>query len=179
MCSSTRAAAMSSPSSSCRRSRRWRATRTRPSGCSSANDLASDFPIPEPPVRTLPACRRHGLRIGVAIGNQVLDLKRARLIESYDINRIMRLAHEPRRALRAAISDGLRRCVKLQPGAVERRQSGARGSGYGVPYGALRHVDEVAYPRSRASVSVRGCRRLAARGRCVHAYTLCSPRSLW
>ena len=50
-------------------------------------------------------------RIGVAIGNQVLDLKRARLIESYDINRIMRLAHEPRRALRAAISDGLRRCV--------------------------------------------------------------------
>ena len=135
----------------------------------SANDPASDSPIQNVPFGRFRRADDMDWRIGVAIGNQVLDLKRARLIESYDINRIMRLAHEPRRALRAAISDGLRRCVKLQPGAVERRQSGARGSGYGVPYGALRHVDEVAHPRSRASVSVRGCRRLAASGRCAHA----------
>jgi fumarylacetoacetase len=37
----------------------------------------------------------------------VLDLKLARLIQSYDINRIMGLAREPRRALRSAISQGL------------------------------------------------------------------------
>ena len=68
----------------------------------SANDPASDFPIQNLPFGRFRRADDMDWRIGVAIGNQVLDLKRARLIESYDINRIMRLAHEPRRALRAA-----------------------------------------------------------------------------
>jgi fumarylacetoacetase len=46
-------------------------------------------------------------RIGVAIGDQVLDLRRAKLIDMYQMNRLMQLTSEPRRALRQAISDGL------------------------------------------------------------------------
>ncbi len=47
-------------------------------------------------------------RIGVAIGDQVLDLRRAKLIDTYQMNRLMQLTAEPRRALRQAISAGLR-----------------------------------------------------------------------
>ncbi|MFL5579669.1 MAG: fumarylacetoacetase, partial [Gemmatimonadaceae bacterium] len=47
-------------------------------------------------------------RIGVAIGDQVLDLRRARLIETHDMNRLMRLLPEVRTSLRLAISEGLR-----------------------------------------------------------------------
>jgi fumarylacetoacetase len=74
----------------------------------SANDATSDFPI-----QNLPFGRfRHGdeadWRIGVAIGDQVLDLERAGLIQSDNMNRLMRLTAQPRRALRDAISRGLR-----------------------------------------------------------------------
>ncbi|MBH2010376.1 MAG: fumarylacetoacetase, partial [Xanthomonadaceae bacterium] len=46
--------------------------------------------------------------VGVAIGDQVLDLRAARLIDSHDMNRLMRLLPETRRILRQAISEGLR-----------------------------------------------------------------------
>ena len=46
-------------------------------------------------------------RIGVAIGDQVLDLRRAGLANHAEMNRLMRLKPETRRELRAAISDGL------------------------------------------------------------------------
>ena len=73
-----------------------------------ANDPTSDFPIQNLPFGRF---RRDGgsdWQIGVAIGDQVLDLRRARLIDGRDIGSIMRLSREPRRALRAAISEGLR-----------------------------------------------------------------------
>ena len=77
----------------------------------SANDPATDFPI-----RNLPfgRFRRTGRtsdsewRIGVAIGDQVLDLCGARLIEHIDISRVMCLASEGRRALHRVISAGMR-----------------------------------------------------------------------
>ena len=73
----------------------------------SANDVTSDFPIQNLPFGRFRRADDMDWRIGVAIGDQVLDLKRARVIQSYDINRIMRLSREPRQALRAAISQGL------------------------------------------------------------------------
>jgi fumarylacetoacetase len=73
----------------------------------SANDPTSEFPVQNLPFGRFRRADDGDWRIGVAIGDQVLDLKRARLIQSYDMNRIMELTREPRRALRAAISQGL------------------------------------------------------------------------
>ncbi|MEI7536121.1 MAG: fumarylacetoacetase [Comamonadaceae bacterium] len=74
----------------------------------SANDPATDFPI-----QNLPFGRFRGEEdldwcIGVAIGDQVLDLNRAKLLETQDMNRVMRLDKQPRQALRLALSQGLR-----------------------------------------------------------------------
>jgi fumarylacetoacetase len=74
----------------------------------SANDPATDFPI-----QNLPFGRFRGeddadWHVGVAIGDQVLDLRVARLIDNNDMNRLMRLLPETRRLLRQAISEGLR-----------------------------------------------------------------------
>jgi fumarylacetoacetase len=74
----------------------------------SANDPVTDFPIQNLPFGRFRRADDMDWRIGVAIGDQVLDLRRARVIQSYDINLIMRLSPEPRRALREAISQGLR-----------------------------------------------------------------------
>jgi fumarylacetoacetase len=74
----------------------------------SANDPATDFPIQNLPFGRFRRAHDMDWRIGVAIGDQVLDLRRAKLIETYDMNRLMRLAQEPRRALRQSLSQGLR-----------------------------------------------------------------------
>jgi len=74
----------------------------------SANDPATDFPIQNLPFGRFRRADDMDWRIGVAIGDQVLDLRRARVIESYDINLVMRLARDARQALRAALSEGLR-----------------------------------------------------------------------
>ena len=74
----------------------------------SANDPATDFPIQNLPFGRFRRADDMDWRIGVAIGDQVLDLKRARLIDSYDMNRLMRLLPEIRASMRAAISEGLR-----------------------------------------------------------------------
>lgn len=73
----------------------------------SANDPASDFPI-----QNLPFGRfRHGgetqWRLGVAIGDQVLDLRAAGLVAHADMNRLMQATPQERRALRQALSEGL------------------------------------------------------------------------
>jgi fumarylacetoacetase len=71
----------------------------------SANDPATEFPIQNLPFGRF---RRTGeadaLRIGVAIGDQILDLAAAELIESNDMNRLMAAAPDSRRRLRRAIS---------------------------------------------------------------------------
>ncbi|MDB5930071.1 MAG: fumarylacetoacetate hydrolase [Polaromonas sp.] len=74
----------------------------------SANDPASDFPIQNLPFGRFRSEDDADWHIGVAIGDQVLDLRAARLIDSSDMNRLMRLLPETRRMVRQAISEGLR-----------------------------------------------------------------------
>ena len=74
----------------------------------SANDPATDFPVQNLPFGRFRRADDMDWRIGVAIGDQVLDLRRARLIETHDMNRLMRLLPEVRASLRRAISEGLR-----------------------------------------------------------------------
>ena len=74
----------------------------------SANDAATDFPIQNLPFGRFRDADDMDWRIGVAIGDQILDLRRARVIDSHDMNRLMRLRPEVRASLRQAISEGLR-----------------------------------------------------------------------
>jgi len=75
----------------------------------SANDPATDFPIQNLPFGRFRREEDSTWCIGVAIGAEVLDLRKVGLIDSADINRLIRLKPETRRALRQAISEGLRK----------------------------------------------------------------------
>jgi len=75
----------------------------------SANDADTNFPIQNLPFGRFRSSPDVDARIGVAIGDQILDLQRVRLVGSNDMNALMRLAPAARRALRRAISEGLRR----------------------------------------------------------------------
>lgn len=86
----------------------------------SANDPNTDFPIQNLPFGRFRRAADMDWRIGVAIGDQILDLKRARLISGYDMNQLMSLGREAQRALRLAISQGLRRGSAQQPEWEER-----------------------------------------------------------
>jgi fumarylacetoacetase len=81
----------------------------------SANDPATDFPIQNLPFGRLRGAAGEPWRIGVAIGSQVLDLEAAGLIDSQDMNRLMAADVASRRALRLALSRGLRRGSELRP----------------------------------------------------------------
>ncbi len=74
-----------------------------------ANDPATDFPIQNLPFGRFKRLGDTGAwRIGVAIGDQVLDLGQAALIDSQDMHQLMRQGQVPRQAMRQAISMGLR-----------------------------------------------------------------------
>ena len=73
----------------------------------SANAADCEFPIQNLPFGRFRSAAAAGWRIGVAIGDQVLDLQRAGLIDHSDMARLMQLMPEDRLALRRAISDGL------------------------------------------------------------------------
>ncbi|MEO5793509.1 MAG: fumarylacetoacetase [Rhodoferax sp.] len=74
----------------------------------SANDPASDFPLQNLPFGRFKLEQDADWRIGVAIGDQVLDLGAASLIDDHDMKRLMRLLPEARLSLRQAIQNGLR-----------------------------------------------------------------------
>jgi len=75
----------------------------------SANQAGCDFPIQNLPFgRFRPTGSSEGFRIGVAIGDQVLDLKAAGLIDTDDMNVLLGWDVARRQALRAALSEGLR-----------------------------------------------------------------------
>ena len=80
-----------------------------------ANDPATDFPIQNLPFGRFRRADDMDWRIGVAIGDQVLDLRRAKVIDTYDMNRLMRLRPEVRTSLRKAVSEGLRRGSAKEP----------------------------------------------------------------
>ncbi|MDM0113739.1 fumarylacetoacetase [Variovorax sp. J22R133] len=75
----------------------------------SANDPATDFPIQNLPFGRYRSEEDGALSIGVAIGDQVLDLRRAGVVQNAQINQLMRLPRDARQAIRQAISGGLRR----------------------------------------------------------------------
>ncbi|MDM0106154.1 fumarylacetoacetase [Variovorax sp. J22R24] len=75
----------------------------------SANEAGCDFPIQNLPFgRFRPAGGSEGFRIGVAIGDQVLDLRAAGLVDTDDMNVLLAHGAAERQALRTAISEGLR-----------------------------------------------------------------------
>ena len=73
----------------------------------SANAADADFPIQNLPFGRFRIEDDPEWRIGVAIGDQVLDLRGAGLVNFSDMNRLIRLVPETRRELRAQISAGL------------------------------------------------------------------------
>jgi hypothetical protein len=82
----------------------------------SANDPATDFPIQNLPFGRFRRPEDADWSIGVAIGDQVLGLRRAGLIDHDDMNLLMQFP-EPRRALRqACLTDCAR---KREAGAVQ------------------------------------------------------------
>ncbi|UUZ75154.1 fumarylacetoacetase [Polaromonas sp. P1(28)-13] len=75
----------------------------------SANEAGSDFPIQNLPFgRFRPSGSSDTFRIGVAIGDQVLDLKATGLVDTDDMNALMAASVQDRQALRVALSEGLR-----------------------------------------------------------------------
>ena len=74
----------------------------------SANDPGSDFPIQNLPFGRYQTTADSDWHIGIAIGDQVLDLESAGLLETQDINALMQAPSDERRALRRDISQGLR-----------------------------------------------------------------------
>ncbi|OEZ28487.1 fumarylacetoacetase [Variovorax boronicumulans] len=73
-----------------------------------ANVAGTDFPIQNLPFgRFRAAGSSEAFRIGVAIGDQILDLRATGLIDTDDMNVLMNASVKDRQALRAAISAGL------------------------------------------------------------------------
>jgi len=75
----------------------------------SANDPATDFPIQNLPFGRFRRRGDPGVAIGVAIGDQVLDLRRASLIDTDDMSVLMQADIASRGELRRAISQSLRK----------------------------------------------------------------------
>ena len=73
-----------------------------------ANLSGSDFPIQNLPFGRFRTNSNEPWRIGVAIGDMVLDLKAAELINHSDMNQLLAMKKEDRVALRIAISNGLK-----------------------------------------------------------------------
>ena len=74
-----------------------------------ANAAGCDFPIQNLPFgRFRTSGSGEDFRIGVAIGEQVLDLKAAGLTDTDDMNALMAASVQDRQALRVALSEGLR-----------------------------------------------------------------------
>ena len=73
----------------------------------SANDPSTDFPIQNLPFGRFHRANGADLEIGVAIGGQVLPLRRLGLIESNDMAQLMAMSMKQRQALRQRISHGL------------------------------------------------------------------------
>jgi len=81
----------------------------RKSWVESANASGCDFPIQNLPFgRFRAAGSNEAWRIGVAIGDQVLDLRAAGIVDADDMNALMAATPAERRALRTRLSEGLR-----------------------------------------------------------------------
>jgi fumarylacetoacetase len=81
---------------------------------SSANDPATDFPIQNLPFGRFRSAPGEPWRIGVAIGDQVLDLQSLGVVDTPDMNCLMAAGSATRRALRLTLSRGLRHGSEVQ-----------------------------------------------------------------
>lgn len=81
----------------------------------SANAPDADFPVQNLPFGRFRTDASKPWRIGVAIGDRVLDLEAVDLIDTQDMNRLMAAGAASRRALRLALSRGLRSGSKQRP----------------------------------------------------------------
>ena len=84
-----------------------------------ANLSGSDFPIQNLPFGRFRTNSTEPWRIGVAIGDMVLDLKAAELINHSDMNQLLAMKQEDRVALRIAISNGLKEDASVNRSAFE------------------------------------------------------------
>ena len=84
-----------------------------------ANLSGSDFPIQNLPFGRFRTISTEPWRIGVAIGDMVLDLKAAELINHSDMNQLLSMKKEDRVALRIAISNGLKEDASVNHSAFE------------------------------------------------------------
>ena len=74
----------------------------------SANDPATDFPIQNLPLGRFRRDPTSPWQLGVAIGDQIVDLQQAGLVQPPDANALIGAGKDQRAALRKALSDGLR-----------------------------------------------------------------------
>ncbi len=79
----------------------------RRSWVASANADDAEFPIQNLPFGRFRLAGDAGWRLGVAIGDQVLDLRAAGVVDHADMTRLLQLEPDARRALRRALSEGL------------------------------------------------------------------------
>jgi fumarylacetoacetase len=80
----------------------------------SANDPASDFPLQNLPFGRFRPGPGADWRAGVAIGDDVLDLQQAGLLDNADMASVLSLSATERRALRHRLFEGLRAGSPLQ-----------------------------------------------------------------
>ncbi|HEY6513279.1 MAG TPA: fumarylacetoacetase, partial [Burkholderiaceae bacterium] len=73
----------------------------------SANDPDTDFPLQNLPFGRFREAGDADWRLGVAIGDQVLDLRKAGLVQTHEVSRVMRLHPAARIELRRTLSQGL------------------------------------------------------------------------
>jgi fumarylacetoacetase len=81
----------------------------------SANDPATDFPLQNLPFGRFRRSAVEPWLIGVAIGDQVLDLHAAGLVNHFDMHALMASSKAERRALRLALWQGLLAGSFMQP----------------------------------------------------------------
>ena len=91
----------------------------------SANVPTTDFPIQNLPLGRFRPRAATEWRIGIAIGDDVLDLRRAGLIDTDDMNQLLGAGSAARKLLRSAVSAGLargsRQADALRPSLVAQR----------------------------------------------------------
>ncbi|KAB0583967.1 fumarylacetoacetase [Ideonella dechloratans] len=98
----------------------------------SANAPDSDFPLQNLPYGRWRRPGETAWHLGVAIGDQVLDLAEAGLLAHADMNRLMAAPLAERRGLRLALFEGLRECSPQQA-AWARALHPVAGLELGVP----------------------------------------------
>jgi fumarylacetoacetase len=74
----------------------------------SANDATSDFPIQNLPLGRFRGDNTQPWRLGVAIGDRIVDLQKAGLIDTQNVDAVLASDLSARQALRRALSAGLR-----------------------------------------------------------------------